>query len=79
VIEFEDGRVYREESKDMAERIRAGKLLEGTERTESPRRHQHHPACLRMLVPGWAMTSMLAKAARSTLPTDFVPIPLNVT
>lgn len=28
-IEFEDGRVYREESKDMAERIRAGKLLEG--------------------------------------------------
>jgi glutathione S-transferase len=28
VIEFEDGRVYREESKDMAERIRAGKLLD---------------------------------------------------
>ena len=28
VIEFEDGRVYREESKDMAERIRAGKLFE---------------------------------------------------
>jgi glutathione S-transferase len=28
-IEFEDGRVYREESKDMAERIRAGKLFEG--------------------------------------------------
>jgi glutathione S-transferase len=28
VIEFEDGRAYREESKDMAERIRAGKLLE---------------------------------------------------
>jgi glutathione S-transferase len=27
-IEFEDGRVYREESKDMAERIRAGKLFE---------------------------------------------------
>jgi glutathione S-transferase len=27
VIEFEDGRVYREESKDMAERIRAGKLF----------------------------------------------------
>lgn len=27
VIEFEDGSVYREESKDMAERIRAGKLL----------------------------------------------------
>jgi glutathione S-transferase len=28
-IEFEDGRVYREESKDMAERIHAGKLFEG--------------------------------------------------
>jgi glutaredoxin len=28
VIEFEDGRVYREESKDMAARIRAGKLFE---------------------------------------------------
>ena len=31
-IEFEDGSVYREESKDMAERIRDGKL------TEAPRR-----------------------------------------
>ncbi len=29
VIEFEDGTVYREESKDMAARIRAGKLFEG--------------------------------------------------
>ncbi|HEU4706079.1 MAG TPA: glutathione S-transferase N-terminal domain-containing protein [Solirubrobacterales bacterium] len=28
VIEFEDGRVYREESKDMATRIRAGKLFD---------------------------------------------------
>ena len=28
VIEFEDGRVYREESKDMAARIRAGKLFD---------------------------------------------------
>ena len=28
VIEFEDGRAYREESKDMAERIRAGKLFD---------------------------------------------------
>jgi glutathione S-transferase len=28
VIEFEDGRLYREESKDMAERIRAGKLFD---------------------------------------------------
>jgi glutathione S-transferase len=27
VIEFEDGRTYREESKDMAERIRSGQLL----------------------------------------------------
>ena len=26
VVEFEDGTVYREESKDMAERIRAGEL-----------------------------------------------------
>jgi glutathione S-transferase len=28
VIEFEDGRVYREESKDMSGRIRAGKLFD---------------------------------------------------
>lgn len=28
VIEFEDGRAYREESAQMAERIRAGKLFE---------------------------------------------------
>ena len=28
VIEFEDGRTYREESADMATRIRAGKLFE---------------------------------------------------
>jgi glutathione S-transferase len=28
-IEFEDGSAYRDESKDMAERIRAGKLFEG--------------------------------------------------
>ena len=34
VIEFEDGRVYREESKDMAERIRAGGLFEDA---QSPR------------------------------------------
>ncbi len=32
-IEFEDGSAYREESKDMAERIRAGKLFEGHEPT----------------------------------------------
>jgi glutaredoxin len=29
LIEFEDGRAYREESKDMAAKIRAGKLGEG--------------------------------------------------
>jgi hypothetical protein len=29
VIEFEDGSVYREESKDMAARVRAGSLFEG--------------------------------------------------
>lgn len=29
VIEFEDGRVYREESSDMAKRIRAGDLFSG--------------------------------------------------
>jgi glutathione S-transferase len=28
VIEFEDGRVYRDESADMAERIRTGKLFD---------------------------------------------------
>lgn len=28
VIEFEDGRIYREESAQMAERIRAGKLFD---------------------------------------------------
>lgn len=33
VIEFGDGRVYREESKDMAERIRSGKLLADAEGT----------------------------------------------
>lgn len=31
VIEFEDGTNYRAESKDMAERISAGQLLEGRE------------------------------------------------
>ena len=29
-IEFEDGSAYREESADMAERIRSGKLFEGS-------------------------------------------------
>jgi glutathione S-transferase len=37
VIEFEDGRVYREQSADMAERIRAGKLFEDSaDATASP-------------------------------------------
>jgi glutathione S-transferase len=31
VIEFEDGRVYHEESKEMAERIRAGRLFEDSQ------------------------------------------------
>ncbi len=31
VIEFEDGRAYREESNDMAARIRAGRLFEADE------------------------------------------------
>ena len=31
VIQFEDGTVYREESKAMAARIKAGKLFEGKE------------------------------------------------
>jgi glutathione S-transferase len=29
VIEFEDGSAYREDSKDMAARVRAGRLFEG--------------------------------------------------
>jgi glutathione S-transferase len=35
VIEFEDGRAYREESKDMAERIRAGGLVEDSQSPSS--------------------------------------------
>ena len=34
-IEFEDGRVYRDESADMAERIRAGQLFEGSDEPQS--------------------------------------------
>jgi len=30
-IEFEDGRIYREESADMAARIEAGKLFDGSD------------------------------------------------
>jgi glutathione S-transferase len=37
VIEFEDGQIYRAESAEMAERIRAGKLFEGSgDATTSP-------------------------------------------
>jgi hypothetical protein len=37
-IEFEDGSVYRSNSKEMAERIRSGKLFEGpADATTSPR------------------------------------------
>jgi hypothetical protein len=35
-IEFEDGSVYREESKDMAKRVREGKLNEAPRRQPSP-------------------------------------------
>ena len=34
VIEFPDGEVYREESKDMAARIAAGKLTDSTTRSQ---------------------------------------------
>jgi hypothetical protein len=36
VIEFEDGRVYREESAEMAKRIRAGTLFEPTGTQSQP-------------------------------------------
>jgi glutathione S-transferase len=36
VIEFEDGRVYREESTEMAERIRTGKLFEAPGASAAP-------------------------------------------
>jgi glutaredoxin len=36
VIEFEDGSIYREESKQMAEKIRAGKLFEGRQAPSAP-------------------------------------------
>jgi glutathione S-transferase len=34
VIEFEDGRAYRDESADMASRIRAGELFDGSQPAE---------------------------------------------
>ena len=36
VIEFEDGSAYRAESKEMAERIRAGRLFEGGAASPGP-------------------------------------------
>ena len=36
VIEFDDGSTYREESKQMAEKIRAGKLFEGRQAPSAP-------------------------------------------
>lgn len=36
VIEFEDGTGYRAESKDMAERIRAGRLFENQQSSAAP-------------------------------------------
>lgn len=35
-IEFEDGSAYRAESKEMAERIRAGRLFEGADGPTTP-------------------------------------------
>ena len=35
-IEFEDGTAYREESAQMAEKIRAGRLFEGRGQAEAP-------------------------------------------
>jgi len=35
-IEFDDGSIYREESKDMAARIRAGTLMDAPRREPSP-------------------------------------------
>jgi len=36
VIEFEDGRIYRAESKEMAARIRSGRLLSEPESADPP-------------------------------------------
>ena len=49
VVEFEDGTVYREESKDMAAKIRAGRLFEGRVPASAPAApssepgHTHEP------------------------------------
>jgi hypothetical protein len=39
VIEFEEGRVYREDSKDMAARIRSGRLLDDVAPAGQPASH----------------------------------------
>jgi Glutathione S-transferase, N-terminal domain len=49
VIEFEDGSIYREESKDMAETIKSGRLMEkrgatGQAGHEHGHDHDHEPA-----------------------------------
>lgn len=36
VVQFEDGSIYREESKQMAEKIRSGKLFEGRQPSSAP-------------------------------------------
>jgi glutaredoxin len=41
VIEFEDGSIYREESKDMAARIRAGQLMEAHGADQAHGEHDH--------------------------------------
>ena len=45
VVEFEDGTAYRAESKDMAARIRAGRLFEDRAPTAAPppMEHVHEP------------------------------------
>ena len=44
-IEFEDGTAYREQSKDMAAKIRAGRLFEGRvpAAAPAPMEHVHEP------------------------------------
>jgi hypothetical protein len=44
VIEFDDGSIYREESKDMAARIRAGKLMEARGGDHAHGEHEHDHA-----------------------------------
>jgi hypothetical protein len=44
VVEFEDGTVYREQSKDMAAKIRAGRLFEGRAPAAAPAAPSWEPA-----------------------------------